>query len=105
MDNPQTLHDFVLNLLNNADARAAFQLDPQGALHDAGLSDIDAADVRDVIPLVVDYGPRTVTGLETTLGQVSGDPAGGASGAIQQLQLVTQQLPPVTTLPSTLTNI
>jgi hypothetical protein len=97
MESPQTLHDFVLNLLSNADARAAFQLDPQGALHDAGLSDVDAADVRDVIPLVVDYAPRTMPGLDTTLTQLTTTAAaGGPAGAIQQLQLVTQQLPPVT---------
>ncbi|HKS98818.1 MAG TPA: IniB N-terminal domain-containing protein [Rugosimonospora sp.] len=96
MESPQTLHDFVLNLLNNADARAAFQLDPQGALHDAGLSDIDAADVRDVVPLVVDYAPATVGPvLDGTLSQLStGVTGGGTASAIQQLQLVTQQLPP-----------
>jgi hypothetical protein len=94
MESPQTLHDFVLNLLSNADARAAFQLDPQGALHDAGLSDIDASDVRDVIPLVVDYAPtRTMPALDTTLSQLT--TTAGPAGAIQQLQLVTQQLPPV----------
>lgn len=95
MDSPQTLHDFVLNLLNNPDARAAFQLDPQGALHDAGLSDIDAADVRDVIPLVLDYAPtNAVPGLDSTLTQLTSTVSGsGAAGAIQQLQLVTQQLP------------
>ncbi|MEN3308093.1 MAG: hypothetical protein V7603_4295 [Micromonosporaceae bacterium] len=100
MESPQTLHDFVLNLLSNADARAAFQLDPQGALHDAGLSDVDAADVRDVIPLVVDYAPtRAVPALDTTLNQLTaGAAGGGVAGAIQQLQLVTQQLPPVSQL-------
>jgi hypothetical protein len=100
MESPQTLHDFVLNLLSNADARAAFQLDPQGALHDAGLPDVDAADVRDVIPLVVDYAPsRAVPTLDATLSQLSTSAAGGGTaGAIQQLQLVTQQLPPVSEL-------
>ena len=32
MDSNPTLHDFVLHLITNQDARLAFQLDPQGTL-------------------------------------------------------------------------
>jgi hypothetical protein len=97
MDSGQTLHDFVLNLLGDPHARAAFELDPQGALHSAGLSDITAADVQDVIPLVIDYAPvQGLTDLTssldgTGLGSLDATPA----GAIHQLQLVTQQISPV----------
>lgn len=90
MDSGQTLHDFVLNLLSNPDARTAFELDPEGTLHDAGLSDITAVDVQDVIPLVIDYAPANgLTDLDT--GQLGLD--AGPAGAVQQLQTVTQQLP------------
>jgi hypothetical protein len=100
MDSGQTLHDFVLNLLSDPHARAAFELDPQGALHSAGLSDITAADVQDVIPLVIDYAP--VQGLTDLTGGLNGAGLGSLdatpAGAIHQLQLVTQQISPVNQL-------
>ncbi|MET0236464.1 MAG: IniB N-terminal domain-containing protein [Kibdelosporangium sp.] len=52
-----TLHDFVLNLLQDASAMKAFDLDPEGCLKGAGLTDITPADVHDVIPLVTDLVP------------------------------------------------
>lgn len=91
MESTQTLHDFVLNLLVNADARSAFELDPEGVLNNAGLSDITAADVRDVVPLVVDYAPvQGVTQLTpvTDLGALDTD----ATDVVGQLQAVTSQL-------------
>ncbi|MEJ3741894.1 IniB N-terminal domain-containing protein [Actinomycetes bacterium KLBMP 9797] len=91
MESTQTLHDFVLNLLTNAEARSAFELDPEGALTNAGLSDITAADVRDVVPLVVDYAPvQGVTQLTpvTDLGALDTD----ATDVVGQLQAVTNQL-------------
>jgi hypothetical protein len=94
MESTQTLHDFVLDLLTNPEARAAFELDPEGTLNAAGLGDITAADVRDVVPLVVDYAPvQGITGLVPAgdLGQIGGLD-GGATDAIGQLQTVTQQL-------------
>lgn len=96
MESTQTLHDFVLNLLTNPEARSAFELDPEGTLNAAGLGDITAADVQDVVPLVVDYAPvQGITGLVPTgdlgLGQIGGLD-GGATNAIGQLQSVTQQL-------------
>lgn len=94
MDSNQTLHDFVLNLLTDAEARSAFQLDPEGALNEAGLGDITAADVEDVVPLVVDYTSvqgnadlAPATG-DLDLGGIGSDP----TSAIGQLQAVTQQL-------------
>src|SRR5436305_14169996 len=62
MQSPLTLHDFVMNLLCDADARAAFDLDPDGTLRAAGLGDVTPADVRDVLPLVADYLPANVAG-------------------------------------------
>lgn len=94
MDSNQTLHDFVLNLITNAEARSAFQLDPEGTLNQAGLGDITAGDVQDVVPLVVDYasvqGPAGLTPAvpDPDLGTLGSDPL----DAVQQLQLVTQQL-------------
>src|SRR5947208_211431 len=57
MDSVQTLHDFALNLLNDPTALAAFGADPQQALALAGLGDVSAADVHEVIPLVLDFVP------------------------------------------------
>lgn len=53
----QTLHDFVLDLLTNDDARSAFAADPGSALQTAGLGDVTPQDVQEVVPLVVDYAP------------------------------------------------
>lgn len=93
MDSSQTLHDFVLNLLTDAEARSAFELDPEGVLNDAGLGDITAADVQDVVPLVVDYAPvQGITQLapvqDLGIGAIDSDPA----NVIGQLQAVTSQL-------------
>ena len=49
-----TLHDFTLGLLTDLDAREAFQQDPLGCLEAAGLRDITAGDVHDILPLVLD---------------------------------------------------
>jgi hypothetical protein len=89
MDSSQTLHDFVLNLLTNPDARSAFELDPEGALHNAGLNDLTVADVHDVVPLVVDYAPALgITSLapveSLALGGLDADP----TAVISQLQAV-----------------
>ncbi|MBP2331200.1 hypothetical protein JOF56_011585 [Kibdelosporangium banguiense] len=64
-----TLHDFVLNLLQDPSAMKAFDLDPTGCLKNAGLTDITPADVHDVIPLVTDLVP---TGGLPGLGAVPG---------------------------------
>ncbi|MEV6816660.1 IniB N-terminal domain-containing protein [Micromonospora sp. NPDC051296] len=90
----QTLHDFVLNLLTDADARSAFDLDPEGALRAAGLGDITAADVQDVVPLVVDYAPvHGLAPVAPLTGQLGADPLlGDSTDVIGQLQNVAQQI-------------
>jgi hypothetical protein len=96
MDSAPTLQDFVLNLIYDPVARSAFDLDPERVLHDAGLGDVTAADVQQVIPLVVDYAP-----LADVAG--AGGPAGAqdvttgvaevdVTAAVAQLQAITAQL-------------
>jgi len=96
MDTSATLHDFVLNLIYDADARAAFESDPEGALHAAGLGDVTAADVQEVIPLVVDYVPMSGITSATGPAGVPDLPTGIAdldvAGAAAQLQSITSQL-------------
>jgi hypothetical protein len=89
----QTLHDFVLNLLSDSQALASFEQDPAALLDHAGLSDISAADVQEVIPLVMDYVPAHADTLDAALSQLPTDSVDtGQLGAIQQLQFVTQAL-------------
>ncbi|WCN79317.1 IniB N-terminal domain-containing protein [Micromonospora sp. LH3U1] len=94
MDSQQTLHDFVLDLLTNPDARSAFDLDPEGALRAAGLTDITAADVQDVVPLVVDYAPgQGLASLAPPVGQLGFDPlVTDSTDVVGQLQSVAQQI-------------
>ncbi|MCU1685385.1 MAG: hypothetical protein JWQ81_6124 [Amycolatopsis sp.] len=97
MDPVQTLHDFALNLLNDAAARTAFALDPERALAAAGLGDISAADVHEVVPLVLDYaqvdhlaplGGELTNGLTDQL--TNSLPDVGQAGAIESLKALTQ---------------
>ncbi|MFE9914219.1 IniB N-terminal domain-containing protein [Micromonospora sp. NPDC005553] len=101
MDSQQTLHDFVLDLLTNPDSRSAFDLDPEGALRGAGLTDITAADVQDVVPLVVDYAPGAgLAPLASPVGQLGLDPLlTDTTDVVGQLQSVAQQIS-VTSSPS-----
>lgn len=98
MDSVQTLHDFALNLLNDPTALAAFGADPQGALSAAGLGDVSAADVHEVIPLVLDYLPvdNLPTGGIPQIGDLAAlgtdAPQTGIQGAIDQLTALTQGL-------------
>jgi len=97
MSSVQTLHDFTLNLLNDPTALAAFGTDPQQALAAAGLGDVSAADVHEVIPLVLDYVPVDSLGSVGGLGQLGdlpalGTDAPGVQGAIDQLTALTQGL-------------
>lgn len=111
MGSVQTLHDFTLNLLNDTASRVAFANDPQQVLADAGLGDINAADVHEVIPLVLDFVPvETATGITgdvagtadnvTNFGGIAnvvngtdGECADGVQGAIDQLTALTAGLP------------
>ncbi|MEV4197962.1 IniB N-terminal domain-containing protein [Micromonospora globbae] len=90
----QTLHDFVLNLLTDPDARSAFDLDPEGALRAAGLTDITAADVQDVVPLVVDYAPvQGLAPVAPVVSEVGAEPlVTDVTDVVGQLQSVAQQL-------------
>ncbi|MBM0258176.1 IniB N-terminal domain-containing protein [Micromonospora sp. 4G55] len=90
----QTLHDFVLNLLTNPDAKSAFDLDPEGALQAAGLPDITAADVQDVVPLVVDYAPvHGLAPVAPLAGQLGADPLlTDTTDVVAQLQTVPQDI-------------
>ncbi|MCW3816266.1 IniB N-terminal domain-containing protein [Micromonospora sp. DR5-3] len=95
VDSSQTLHDFVLNLLTDPDARSAFDLDPEGALQAAGLTDVTAADVQDVVPLVVDYAApgAGLAPLAPVAGQLGLDPlASDTSDVVGQLAAVPQQI-------------
>ncbi|WP_158842566.1 IniB N-terminal domain-containing protein [Saccharothrix deserti] len=92
---PNTLHDFVLDLLSDPTALADFQADAEGTLAAAGLSDITALDVQEVIPLVLDMVPTgslpALDGLP--LEDLPLDLSGlGQAGAIFQLKAVTDQL-------------
>ncbi|SEP50502.1 IniB N-terminal domain-containing protein [Amycolatopsis saalfeldensis] len=92
MDPVQTLHDFTLNLLGDPAALASFGQDPQAALAAAGLGDISAADVHEVMPLVLDYVPvdnLTSLGHLPQAGDLTGVLADGPQGAIEQLQALT----------------
>ncbi|KOV89723.1 IniB N-terminal domain-containing protein [Nocardia sp. NRRL S-836] len=96
MSSPGTLHDFVLNLLSDPSLKAAFAADAQGTLEQAGLSDITAVDVQEVIPLVLDLVPD-LDGLPAVDGVDLDLPtdellADGPLGAISQLQAVASQL-------------
>ncbi|MEU3628012.1 hypothetical protein BS329_30320 [Amycolatopsis coloradensis] len=111
MGSVQTLHDFTLNLLNDTAARVAFADDPQQVLADAGLGDINAADVHEVVPLVLDFVPvETATdvsgtaastadnlagfgGVANVVNGTDGECADGVQGAIDQLTALTAGLP------------
>ncbi|MEU4743572.1 IniB N-terminal domain-containing protein [Actinosynnema sp. NPDC023658] len=92
---PNTLHDFVLDLLSDPTALADFQADAEGTLARAGLSDISALDVQEVIPLVLDYVP---TGSLPALDGIALDDLpldlldAGQAGAIFRLKAVADQL-------------
>ena len=94
MDSTQNLHDFVLRLLTDIDARSAFELDPEATLADAGLGDLTPADVQDVIPFVVDTVPlQGITALAPVGGDLGlGGLDAGALGVVGQLHAVADQI-------------
>ena len=93
----QTLHEFTLGLLSDAPTRELFAADPTGVLQSAGLGDITAADVHEILPLVLDMAPtHVVEAFEQTLGgAVPGLPVNGLPGAdaIATLQHLTTVVP------------
>ena len=56
----RTILQFLLDLLRDPSAQAAFAADPQGTLAAAGLDSMCFADVRDALPLVMDHAPASV---------------------------------------------
>lgn len=68
----QTLHEFALNLLSDPQALADFNADPQAVLSAVGLADVSAADVHEIIPLVMDLAPTSVTDSFGSAGDVTG---------------------------------
>jgi hypothetical protein len=96
MDSSPTLQDFVLNLIYDPIARSAFQLDPEGVLQDAGLDDVTAADVQEVIPFVVDYVPLAdvpaITGPLGAPDVVTGVADVDVAAAVAHLQAITTQI-------------
>jgi hypothetical protein len=104
----QSLLDFILNLLSDSDAKAAFMADPDRALADAGLSDVCSEDVADAMSYVAEYHPVALVGpREYNLGNTAvvqhaedhrgehhewhddDDRPGPHDGVIQQLQYIT----------------
>lgn len=73
-----TLHDFVLNILNDEAAKAAYVADPVGALKDAGLADLTPADVQEALPLVADSLPTDAVALPLAGGLPAVDGLAGA---------------------------
>jgi hypothetical protein len=57
-----SLMDFILSLLRDDHAKAAFAADPEQALHDAGLSEVCSEDVADAISYVAEYHPVSFVG-------------------------------------------
>lgn len=51
----EALIEFILSLLRDPSAAATFAADPERTLEQAGLADVCAADVRAVMPVVVDH--------------------------------------------------
>jgi hypothetical protein len=54
MSEHKTLLQFLLDLLHDKQALADFKDDPQGALHAAGLQNVCADDIRDLLPVVLE---------------------------------------------------
>jgi hypothetical protein len=72
----ETLQDFVVNLINDEAAKAAYAADPLAALKEAGLADLTPADVQEVLPLVADSLPAGVPGLADLPAGFGGFPVG-----------------------------
>ncbi len=62
MTTAQSLMEFILNLLRDSDAKAAFVADPHKALADAGLGEVCSEDVSDAMSYVAEYHPVTFVG-------------------------------------------
>src|SRR4051812_22957428 len=54
-----SLLDFILGLFHDPEAAAAFDVNPEKALADAGLSDCTPDDVHALMPMVTDFAPTS----------------------------------------------
>ncbi|HWO67884.1 MAG TPA: IniB N-terminal domain-containing protein [Umezawaea sp.] len=99
MDTFETLQDFALHLLNDQQAFSAFQLDPETALGAAGLGDVSALDVQEILPLVLDYAPTQSIGqIDTAFDSLPLLDDSPISGVAAQVQDLTGDLSTVTDL-------
>jgi hypothetical protein len=72
MNTTQSLLDFILNLLRDGEAKAAFVANPDRALADAGLSNVCSEDVADAMSYVAEYHPVSFVGnRDYTLGNTT----------------------------------
>lgn len=62
MNVTQSLLDFILNLMRDEHAKAAFNNDPDKALADAGLSNVASEDVADAMSYASEYEPVSFVG-------------------------------------------
>ena len=85
-----SLLDFILRLLRDPQAQAAFRASPEQVLAANGLTGVSAADIRDTLPLVTDNRFVGLTSSHTLPPSVV-PPAGGSSvhAAIRYLHHIT----------------
>ena len=78
----QSLLDFILNLLRDPQAAAAYNANPDAALSSAGHANLSCADVDAVLPVVLDYAPVSMDREYNTGGNSStgGDSTWAYSG-------------------------
>ncbi|MGR0220508.1 IniB N-terminal domain-containing protein [Agromyces sp. ZXT2-6] len=74
------LLDFLMGLLRDPEAAAEFRGDPDGALTNAGLNGICAADVDAVLPVALDFSPVGNREYDTGGNSIDSSASGGAWG-------------------------
>lgn len=89
----QTLQEFALNLLGDPQALEDFNADPQGVLDTAGLSDVSPADLQEILPLVMDSTPASVSDGDVPGGLLDLDLSGlpNLSGVFEAVSRVAEQ--------------
>jgi hypothetical protein len=80
--------DFLLALMRDENARAAFEQDPQGTLARAGLEGVTAQDVSDARLLLADSG--AVRSEDSDSGYHGGAATGDSADPVQQISYTTQ---------------
>ena len=80
--------DFLLALMRDENARAAFEQDPQGTLARAGLEGVTAQDVSDARLLLADSG--AVQSGDSDSGYRGGGASGDSADPVQQISYTTQ---------------